>query len=86
MNTGQHLTSRLNRILQNGHFVVNECSNSVRCYAGISSDDDPHKLYGSMNASQERVRPRAGKDSVSISYNAMISMYPRVSQIYTPCC
>jgi len=36
-------------------------------------------------ARQECMRLKAGKDRVCISYNEMMSIYPRVSQIYTAC-
>jgi len=38
-----------------------------------------------MNARQECVRPRAGKDRVWILYIEMMSIYPRVFQIHTAC-
>jgi len=48
--------------------------------------EEPHKLHGPVKAWQECVRPRAGKDGGGILYNAMMSIYSRVSQIYTPSC
>jgi len=39
-----------------------------------------------MNAWQGCVRPRAGKERLCISYNAVMSMYPGASLIYTFCC
>ena len=49
--------------------------------------EEPHKLCGSMKARQECVGPGAVKDTVCISlFDEMMSIYPGVSQIYTPCC
>jgi len=48
--------------------------------------EEPYKLRGSMKARQECVGPRAGKDRLCISYNEMMSIYPGVSQMYTPRC
>jgi len=47
--------------------------------------NEPHKLHRSINAWQECMRPKTGKDTVCISYNGMMSIYPRVSWIYTAC-
>jgi len=47
--------------------------------------EEPHKLHGSMNAWQGCVGPRAEKERVCISYNAMMSIYPVVSQKHPPC-
>ena len=57
----------------------------VRGNQGIPGNDEPHKLRGSAKARNMCVRPRAGNDALFISYNAMMSMYPGVSQISTPC-
>jgi len=57
----------------------------VKGYQGISGLDQPYKLRGSMKAPQGCVRPRAGKERVGISYNGMMSVYPGISQLYTPC-
>jgi hypothetical protein len=51
----------------------------------IPSHDKPHVLPGSSNARQECMSPRVGKDTVCISYNEMMSIYPGVSKIYTAC-
>jgi len=49
--------------------------------------EEPHKLRGSIKARQECVGPRAVKDTVCILlFDEMMSIYPGVSQIYTPCC
>jgi len=56
----------------------------VRGNKGIPRHNESHKLLGSMKARQECMRPRAGKDGVCISYNAMMSMYSEVIEIYTP--
>jgi len=49
--------------------------------------EEPHKLRGSMKARQECVGPRAVKNTVCISlFDEMMSIYPGVSQIYTPSC
>jgi len=53
---------------------------------GLPGREEPHKLRGSMKARQECMGPRAGKDGVCISYHEMMSIYPGVSQIYTPRC
>ena len=37
--------------------------------------EEPHRLHGSMKGRQECVGPRAGKDRMCISYNAMMSIY-----------
>jgi len=47
--------------------------------------EEPQTLRGSMKPRQECMTPRAATDRVCISYNAMISIYHRVSKIYTPC-
>ena len=44
--------------------------------------EEPHKLRRYMKARQECVRPRA---RVCISYNAVMSIYIRVSEISIPC-
>jgi len=74
----------------------------VRGYERIPHHDEQLQLRGSMNALQEwvknhtkcvnpsmlsrSVRRRAGNDRVCIWYNVMLSIYPKVSQIYTLCC
>jgi len=80
-----HLTWHPKRIVVNKQFWVEERTMWVRGYEVISGHDEPHKLHGSMKAWQECVRPRAGRDTVCILNNAMMSMYSGVSQIYTPC-
>jgi len=46
--------------------------------------DKTPKLCESMKTQQEYVRPRAGKDRVGISYNAMMSIHFSISKISTP--
>ena len=49
--------------------------------------EELHKLCESMKARQEYVGPRALKETVCILlFDEMMSIHPRVSQIYTPCC
>ena len=48
--------------------------------------EDPHKLRGSKNAWQEWMIARAEEDGMCILCNEMMSIYPRVSQIYNACC
>jgi len=48
--------------------------------------EEPHKLQGSMKGWQEWVGQRNEKDTVCISLGVeMMSIYPRVTQIYTHC-
>ena len=48
---------------------------------------EPQKLSGSMKARQQCVGPGAVKDTVCISlFEEMMSIYPGVSEICTPCC
>jgi len=54
-----------------------------KCFERVR--EDQHRLCGSSKALQQWMRPRAGKDRVSISYNKMMSIYSGVSQIYTAC-
>ena len=58
----------------------------VKGYLGIPGHDEPHKLGASTNARQECMRPRAWNDRLCISFIEMMSIYPRVFQIYTSCC
>jgi len=58
----------------------------VRTYERVPGCAEPDKLLGYMKVRPECVGPRAGKDKLCILYNEMMSIYPRVSQIYTPCC
>jgi len=48
--------------------------------------EEPHVLHQSRKARQECVEPRAVNDRQFISYTKMMSVYPRVSEIYTPHC
>jgi len=49
--------------------------------------EEPHKFHGSMTVRQECLGPRAVKDTVCIwLFDEMMSIYPGVSQIYTPFC
>jgi len=45
---------------------------------------EPLTLHGSMKAHQQCVGPRTENDRVCISDNEMMSIYPGLSQIYTP--
>jgi hypothetical protein len=83
--TRPHLVWHLKGILEIERFRLEEHRKRVKGYERIPGHDKPHKLRGSMNARQECVRPRAGKDRLCISYNEMMSIYPGVFQIYTPC-
>jgi len=83
--TPPHLVWHPEVILQKERFCLGERRKRVRGYEGIPGHDEPHKLRGSMKAPQECVKPRAGKDWVCILYNEMMSIYPGVYQIYTPC-
>jgi len=83
--TPPHLVWHPKVILQKERFCLGERRKRVRGYEGIPGHDEPHKLCGSMKAPQECVKPRAGKDWVCILYNEMMSIYPGVYQIYTPC-
>jgi hypothetical protein len=58
----------------------------VRRSDRLPGHGEPHKLPGSMNARQEYMEPRAGKDRVCISLydNEIMSIYPGAFQIYTP--
>jgi len=58
----------------------------VRGYEVVPGHEEPHKLCGSMKAQQDSMGPGAGKDSVCISHNVMMSIYPGVCKIYPPCC
>jgi len=98
--TPPHLTWSPKGLLEMEWFRLEEHRKRVRGYERIPGHDEPHtlrapmnasqecvrnhKLRGSMKARQECVRPRAGKDRVCILYNAVMSIYPGVSQIYTP--
>jgi len=46
---------------------------------------EPHKLCGSMKARQQCPGPWAGKDTVCISYNEMLSINLGAFLIYTSC-
>jgi len=86
INTPPHLMWHPKGIREKDRFWLKEYRKRVRGYEGIPGHDELHKLRGSMNAWQECMGPRAGKDRVCISYNEMMSIYPGVCQIYTPCC
>jgi len=86
IHTPPHLTWHQEGIHDQEWFLLEEFGKRVEEYEGIPGHDKPHKLGRSMNAWQWRVGQRAGKDRVCISYNVMMSIYPGVSQIYTPCC
>ena len=62
-----------------------DCVRNMKARQGVL--EEPHKLRGSIIARQECMGPRAVKDTVCISlFDEMMSIYPVVSQIYTPCC
>jgi len=67
-------------------FGLEEHRKMVRGYEVVPGHDEPRKLRVSMNPQQEGMGPRAGNDKLCISYNEMISIYPVVSQKYTPRC
>jgi len=83
--TPPHLVWHPKGILEQERLRLEGRRKMVRGYERIPGNDGPHTLSGSMNARLECVRPRAGKDGVSISYNEMMSIYPGVFQLYTPC-
>ena len=85
IHTPPHLAWHPGRLLENERFWLKQRMKRVLGYEGIPGHDKPHKLRGSMKACQGCVRPRPGKERVCISYNAMMSIYPRGSQIYTLC-
>ena len=71
---------------ENEQFWLEEGRKWVGGHEVLSGHDELQKLPGSMTLQQAWVGPRAGKDRQYISYNEMMSMYPRVSQIYIPTC
>ena len=73
------------RIPKNELFWLEERRKRVTGYEGIPGHNEPHKMRESMKARQGCVRPRSGKERVRISYNAMMSIFPGISQIYTRC-
>jgi hypothetical protein len=83
INSPLHLASRLTGIPKRAPFWLVERTKTVRGYEAIPSRFDPHNLRVSLKARQGCVRPRSGKRRVCISYNAMMSIYPGVSEIYT---
>ena len=85
MNTLPHVAWHPKGIFEKELFWLEEHRNRVRHYERMPGHHEPHTLCGSKKALQECMRLRAGKDRVCISYNEMISIYPRVSQIYTSC-
>jgi len=85
INTPLHLAWHLKGIFGNEHFWLEEHRKMVGGYEGIPGQDKPHKLHGSMNAWQGCARPRAWKESVGISNNAMCASTPGSAQ-YIPLC
>jgi hypothetical protein len=83
INTLPHLTSYLMKITETAAFWLKERRKRVRGYEGIPGHYEPHKLCGSLKSQLGWVRPRSGKGRVCISYNAKMSIYPVVSDIYT---
>jgi len=69
-----------------GHSAMMNHTNCMNLQNLQTACEEPHKLRGSMKAQQECIRQRPGNDSVCILYNEMMSIYPRVCQIYTPSC
>jgi hypothetical protein len=85
INTPPQLTSHLMRISYKALSCPKEHRNTVTGYAGIPSHYESLKMRGSLKAQQRCMRPRSGKERVCIAYNAMMSIYPGVSEIYTAC-
>jgi len=83
--TAHHHHSTAPRMPKKEPFWLEERRKRVRGYDGILGHDEPHKMRGSMEAWQGCVGPRSGNERVCIAYNAMMSIYPGVSQVYTPC-
>jgi hypothetical protein len=85
-NSPPHLTWHLKGILENERFWLEEHRKWVRRYQMVSSDEGPHHLRGSMKTHHKCMSQGAGKDRVCISYDAMMCIYPAVSQIHTLWC
>jgi len=85
MNIPPHLSRPLKGTVEKEKFWLDECRKRVRGNQRIPGYQEPLKLRGSMKARPQFVRRRAGKYMVRISYKAIMSIYSRVSQIYTPC-
>jgi len=66
-------------------FCLKECRKWVSGYERIPCYNELHKLHGYINAWQEYMRQRAGRDRVCISYNEMMSIHPGIFEIYTSC-
>jgi len=81
-----HLACHPKGIREKKQSWLKECRKRVSGYNGIPGHDELHKLHGSPNARQEYMRRRAGKDGVCISYHEMMSIHPRIFEIYTSCC
>jgi len=67
MKTPPHLAWHPKGIRENERFWLEDHRKRVRGSEGIPSDNEPHKLCGSMKAQQECMKPRAGKDRLCIS-------------------
>jgi hypothetical protein len=85
INSLPHLAWHPKGIPEKEQFCLKPCMKRVSGYATIPGHDELHKLHESMNARQEYMRHRAGKDRVCISYNEMMSIHAGVFQIYTSC-
>ena len=79
INSPPHLVWHPKGIRVKEQFCLKEHRKRVSGYEGIPGYDELQKLHGSLNAWQEYMRRRAGKDRVCISYNEMMSIYPGVS-------
>jgi hypothetical protein len=83
INSPPHIASHLMGIPKRVPFWLVERTKTVRGYEAITSRFDTYNLSVSLKDRQGCVRPRSGKRRVCISYNAMMSIYPGVSEIYT---
>jgi len=79
MDIPPHLAWHPNGILVTERFWLEERRMRVRRYVTTLP-------RGSMISWKEWPRSEDGNDRVCISYNAIMSFYSGVSQIYTPCC
>jgi len=86
INTPLHLWQHLKGIHEKQQFKLEDYMKRVSRCDRVLSHDKPQTLCGSVKAWQECMVPSAGKDRVCISYNEIMSIYPWVSQIYTPHC